>query len=63
MDKNKGMEESALYVMDGVEATHDGCNMVHPKVPKEKADTLNVGELAQQVRAGSHTFIKSHYPH
>ncbi len=58
MDKNKGMEESALFVMDGVEATHDGMQYGTPKkFRKKKADTLNVGELAQQVRAGSRTHL------
>ena len=57
MDKNKGIEDSALFVMDGVEATHDGMQYGTPKIPKEKADSLNVGELAQQVRAGSRTHL------
>ena len=60
MDKNKGMEESALFVMDGVEATSRRMQYgVHPKSSERKGRHLNVGELAQQVRVGSRT-IKSH---
>ncbi|MGY3187173.1 methylmalonyl Co-A mutase-associated GTPase MeaB [Lysinibacillus sp. TE18511] len=54
MDKNKGMPESALFVMDGVEATHDGMQYGTPKkFRKKKADNLNIQELAREVRAGS----------
>lgn len=58
MDNNKGMEESALFVMDGVEATHDGMHYGTPKkFRKKKADTVNIRELTQQVRAGSRTHL------
>ena len=40
MDKNKGMEESALFVMDGVEATHDGMQYGTPKKFRKKRQTL-----------------------
>ena len=40
MDKNKGMEESALFVMDGVEATHDGMQYGTPKSSERKRQTL-----------------------
>ncbi len=37
MDKNKGTQESALFVMGGVEASHDGMQYGVPKkIPKEK---------------------------
>ncbi|WP_068984745.1 methylmalonyl Co-A mutase-associated GTPase MeaB [Lysinibacillus xylanilyticus] len=58
MDKNKGMPESALFVMDGVEATHDGMQYGTPKkFRKKKADNLNIQELAREVRAGSRTHL------
>ncbi|MFJ7735523.1 methylmalonyl Co-A mutase-associated GTPase MeaB [Lysinibacillus sp. NPDC097287] len=54
MDKNKGIEESALFVMDGVEATHDGMQYGTPKkFRKKKAEKIDVNELAREVRAGS----------
>ncbi len=38
MDKNKEMQESALFVMDGVAASHDGMQYGVPKkIPKEKS--------------------------
>lgn len=56
MDKNKGIEESALFVMDGVEATHDGMQYGTPKkFRKKKVDKIDVHELAREVRAGSRT--------
>ncbi|MED3801191.1 methylmalonyl Co-A mutase-associated GTPase MeaB [Lysinibacillus xylanilyticus] len=58
MDKNKGMPESALFVMDGVEATHDGMQYGTPKkFRKKKADSLNIQELAREVRASSRTHL------
>jgi len=58
MDKNKGMPESALFVMDGVEATHDGMQYGTPKkFRKKKADRLNIQELAREVRASSRTHL------
>jgi LAO/AO transport system kinase len=58
MDKNKGMPESALFVMDGVEATHDGMQYGTPKkFRKKKADNLNIQELAREVRACSRTHL------
>ncbi len=54
MDKNKEMQESALFVMDGVEASHDGMQYGVPKkFRKKKADKLDIQELARNVRAGS----------
>ncbi|MEY9973773.1 LAO/AO transport system kinase [Lysinibacillus sp. RC46] len=58
MDKNKGMPESALFVMDGVEATHDGMQYGTPKkFRKKKADNVNIQELAREVRASSRTHL------
>lgn len=56
MDKNKGIEESALFVMDGVEASHDGMQYSTPKkFRKKKADKIDIQELAREVRASSRT--------
>lgn len=56
MDKNKGMQESALFVMGGVEATHDGMQYGTPKkFRKKKVDKIDIQELAREVRAGSRT--------
>ncbi|MFB7157472.1 methylmalonyl Co-A mutase-associated GTPase MeaB [Lysinibacillus sp. NPDC056232] len=58
MDKNKGMPESALFVMDGVEATHDGMQYGTPKkFRKKKAGNLNIQGLAREVRASSRTHL------
>ncbi|KOS68136.1 transporter [Lysinibacillus contaminans] len=56
MDKNKGIEESALFVMDGVEAAHDGMQSGTPKkFRKKKVEKIDIQELAREVRAGSRT--------
>lgn len=36
MDKNKEMQESALFVMDGVAASHDGMQYGVPKNSERK---------------------------
>lgn len=58
MDKSKEVEDSALFVMDGIEATHDGMHYGTPKkFRKKKVEQLNIPELAQKVRAGSRTHL------
>lgn len=58
MDKNKEVEDSALFVMDGIEATHDGMQYSTPKkFRKKKTEHLNIQALAQEVRAGSRTHL------
>ncbi|MGE7922608.1 methylmalonyl Co-A mutase-associated GTPase MeaB [Viridibacillus arvi] len=54
MDYNKGMDDGALFVMDGIAASHDG--MVpsgRKKFRKKNNDDINISELAKQVLAGS----------
>lgn len=54
MDNKKGMEESALFVMDGVAATHDGMNYTSTKkFRKKKQGILDIPALAAEVRNGS----------
>lgn len=54
MDDKKGQEESALFVMDGVAATHDGMQFSSvKKFRKKKQGALNIPALAAEVRNGS----------
>ncbi|GLC88790.1 methylmalonyl Co-A mutase-associated GTPase MeaB [Lysinibacillus piscis] len=56
MDKKQEQVESALVVMDGVAASHDGMYDSKPKkFRKKKADTLDIQALAKEVRAGART--------
>ena len=54
MDDKKGLEESALFVMDGVAATHDGMNFgPTKKFRKKKQEIVDIPALAAEVRGGS----------
>lgn len=56
MDKNKEMQDSALFVMDGVAASHDGMQYGGPKkFRKKKADKIDIQGLAREVMVGSRT--------
>lgn len=58
MDENKGIEQSALYVMEGVTGGHDGMLPPTPKrFKKKKQDPIDIKKLAEEVRSGMRTSL------
>lgn len=54
MDEKKGIDSSALFVMDGVAASHDGMNFAPTKkFRKKKQESVNIPALASEVLSGS----------
>ncbi|KGR91456.1 transporter [Ureibacillus massiliensis 4400831 = CIP 108448 = CCUG 49529] len=54
MSKDKGMEESALFVMDGVKGGHDGMKQTSPKrFRKKNEDTLDIPKLVEELKSGN----------
>ncbi|MBK3494076.1 methylmalonyl Co-A mutase-associated GTPase MeaB [Viridibacillus sp. YIM B01967] len=54
MSHNKEMDDGALFVMDGIAATHDGMeHSSRKRFRKKNNDDINIAELAKQVCAGS----------
>lgn len=54
MDRNKGIDESALFVMDGVAANHDGMNFATTKkFRKKKQEQIDIPALATEICNGS----------
>lgn len=58
MDEKKGIEESALHVLEGVKGGHDGITPHTPKrFRKKKQDTIDIKKLAEEVRLGNRTSL------
>ena len=54
MDEKKGIEESALFVMDGIASNHDGMQFEPTKkFRKKKQEAINIPALAEEVLKGS----------
>jgi len=54
MDEKQGIDSSALFVMDGVAANHDGMNFAKPKkFRKKKQESFDIPALASEVLSGS----------
>lgn len=54
MNEYKGVEESALFVMDGVKGGHDGLTKISPKkFRKKREDKLDIPNLAAEIRSGN----------
>lgn len=56
MDKNKEMQESALFVMDGVEASHDGMQYGVPKKFRKKKLTNLIYRSLHEMSVRAHVY-------
>lgn len=58
MDGNKGLEDSALFVMEGVKGGHDGLTKISPKkFRKKKKDQIDISAIANEIRSGNRNFL------